>query len=261
MPIPPDLWKRLTSTVGLVTVRDGERVNIMSAEWSYFVNKQPLWVAVVLGPRSATRELIGPAGEFCLTLCAEDQAALADLAGSFSIRDLDKTSSELVSLAAARLVSVPWVDGGVVALECQLRQEIAFPVHRMFVGEVVAAHLPERPDSVRPLVKHGGMYQLGERAERREVAVVAQRGPAGTVRVGATSPAKLTAPFRITLALADGGSIPLGEFAANRHGDLQIEVPLPAAVAGLRPGPVEVVVERDGARPGRARLTEESGWR
>src|SRR5690606_7681437 len=102
--VPDDLWKRLTSTVGLVSVRCGAITNVMAAEWSYFVNKAPLYAAVVLGPRAATGALIAEAGEFALTLCSEDQAELADFAGAFSVADVDKTGSELIEFGAPRAI-------------------------------------------------------------------------------------------------------------------------------------------------------------
>ncbi|CAM5712553.1 hypothetical protein SHIRM173S_08556 [Streptomyces hirsutus] len=111
--VPGDLWKRLTSTVGLVCAHHDGVTNVMSAEWSYFVNKRPLYAAVVLGPRAATGRIVEAAGEFSVTLCAEDQAGLADFAGSFSVTDIDKTSSELIRLGAPEATATPWVTGGV----------------------------------------------------------------------------------------------------------------------------------------------------
>ncbi len=100
--LPGDLWKKLTSTVGLVVTRHDGTVNVMAAEWATFVNKQPLYTAVALGPRTASRRRLEAAGEFSVTLCAEGQAALADFAGSFSVTDIDKTGSDLVRLGTRR---------------------------------------------------------------------------------------------------------------------------------------------------------------
>lgn len=124
--------------------------------------------------------------------------------------DLGKTSCELIEFDTPRATGTPWVQGGLVALECVLRETVPFPVHTMFVAEVVAAHLPET--ARRPLVKHGPMHALGEPVRRTAVAAAAQVLPDGTLRVAATGPA---APgpgiWRVSLVGADATRADLGE--------------------------------------------------
>ncbi|MGW7658964.1 flavin reductase family protein [Streptomyces sp. NPDC054756] len=252
--IPGDLWKRLTSTVGLVVTRHDGTTNVMSAEWSYFVNKQPLYAAVALGPRTASRRRLEAAGEFSLTLCAEDQAALADFAGSFSVTDVDKTSSDLVRLGTPEVTATPWVTGGVLAVECRLRRTVPLPAHTLYVGEVVAAHLPDDP--ARPLVKHGGMHTLGAPAPRTAVVAAAQLRPDGTLRVAATGPATETAPlWQVTLQPPDGPPIPLGSHAPSPHGDLLTDIPLPPETDRSLLPAHHVLVARGRATPGRAAVS------
>jgi flavin reductase (DIM6/NTAB) family NADH-FMN oxidoreductase RutF len=243
--LPPALWKKLTSTVGLVAVPGERGTNVMACEWAYFVNKEPLYVAVVLGPRTASRDLIAAAGRFAVTFCADDQAELADFAGSCTVGDVDKATSEAIRFGAGAVT--PWVTGGVLAVECELRQTVDLPVHRMYVGEVVAAHLPDR--SNRPLVKHGGMYTLGEAVQRTAVVTATRLLTAGALRVAATGPpTESPAPWRISLVAADGEATDLGEHAGDQYGDLLVDLPLPTTCpAGYR-----IRVERDGAKPGYA---------
>jgi flavin reductase (DIM6/NTAB) family NADH-FMN oxidoreductase RutF len=250
--IPLNLWKTLTSTVGLVSVRHGGITNVMSAEWSYFVNKVPLYVAVVLSPRAATRELLAQAGEFSLTLCGEDQAELADFAGSFSRQEIDKTTSELVTFGEPEATKTPWVVGGLVAMECVLRQTVELPVHAMYVGEVVAAHVPRT--APRPLIKHGSMYTLGEPVRRTGVVVAASLLPDGTLRVGATAPAASDGPWRITLSTGDGRDLPLGEHTSAEFGELLVDVALPVTLTASDLAACRVRVDRAGARAGHAAI-------
>lgn len=257
--IPATLWKSLTSTVGLVCVRDEDgTTNVMSAEWSYFVNKQPLYAAVVLGPRSASREPIVSAGEFSVTFCAGDQAGIADFAGSFSRTEIDKTGSDLVRLGRPEATGTRWVTGGVAAVECALRQVVEFPVHRMYVGEVVAAHVSDPASG--PLVKHGPMHLLGAPVERTEIVVSAQLAPGGrALRVAATSPPCAAGPWRISLLTAGGEETPLhlpgpgpGGDGGRPDGDLLVDVPLPAHAALDRPDGHRLKAGRDGAKAGYA---------
>ncbi len=240
-----DLWKKLTSTVGLVCTRHDGVTNVMSAEWAFFVNKQPLYAAVVLGPRSATRKLIEGSGEFSVTLCAEDQAEIADFAGSHSLTDIDKTAGEPIRLGEPDATATPWVKGGVAAVECLLRRTVDLPVHTMYIGEVVAEHVPDRPR--RPLVKHGAMYGLGDPLVRTAVVATAELRPGGVLRVAATAPAHdSTRTWRVTLLDTDGAPTPLGSHPSSAHGDLLVDIEPPCAVEqGYR-----VRVETQGAKPG-----------
>lgn len=243
--LPPRLWNRATSGVGLVAVPGPRGTNVMACEWAYFVNKEPPYVAVVLGPRTASRDLIQAAGRFAVTFCADGQAEVARFAGSCTVTDVDKSTSDAIRLG--RPVLTPWVIGGVLAVECELWQRVALPVHTMYIGEVRAAHLPDRP--VRPLVKHGGMYHLGD-AVRHTTVVTATRMLPGGLRVAATGPAAdPAAPWRLSLVGDDGDVVPVGEFPPDGHGGLLAEVALPAGCAAAR---VRVRVERDGAQAGHA---------
>lgn len=249
--IPAQLWKMATTTVGLVSVRHGDNVNVMSAEWAYFVNKDPLYVAVVLSPRATSRKLIESTGEFSLTLCSEDQPEIADFAGSFSRDTIDKTASELIAFGEPEVVSSPWVEGGVVSLECVLRETVPFPVHTMYVGEALAVHLPDRKR--RPLVKHGGMHALGAPLRRMAVVVTAQVVADDVLRVAATAPAVDGADeWRVTLLTSDGETVDLGCHPSAEYGDFLVDLPLPIEASRLTGSRVKA--ERDGAEPGYARL-------
>ena len=194
------------------------------------------------------------AGEFSLTLCAEDQAAVADFAGSFSVADIDKTGSELIRFGEPEATGTPWVRGGVVALECVLRETVRFPAHTLYAGEVVAAHLPA--EALRPLVKHGAMHTLGTPVRRTEVVASARWLPAGTLRIAATGPAgDGDGRWRVSLLTADGGTVSLGAHPPSPHGDFLRDLPLPAGLPVERLGGCRVRVERDGAEPGYAAVT------
>lgn len=248
--IPPGLWKMTTTTVGLVTTRLDDGVNIMAAEWSYFVNKNPLYVAVVLNPNAITRGLLAEQEEFSVTMCSEDQSEIADFAGSFHGDVLTKAGSDLFELGEPDVIGTPWVRGGLVSLECRLRETVELPVHRMFIGEAVAAHVPES-SSARPLVKHGGMFALGEPLRRQAVVAAAEITADRTLLVVATGPAADEDVWRLSLTTQSGQTVDLGEHPSAEYGDFAAELPLPDGVA---PGDM-ISVERAGAKTGTARVT------
>lgn len=256
------LWKSLTTTVGLVvtTRRNPSGVNVMAAEWTYFVAKQPLQVAVVLCEGTLTRDLIRDAGEFSVTLCSAEQAGLADFVGSFSGRDIDKTTSEDLVLHEPDRTGTPWVGGGIAGLECVVRQRVELPGYLMVIGEVVAAHVDEghRGD---PLVKHGRMYSLGPPIARRAVVAAAElvAGETRALRVAASGPTEPEdAPWSVTLVAADGRAWPLGEHECDEYGDLFAEIDLDHIDPVPDPTGYRVLVERRGLKPGRAAVSDRS---
>ena len=249
------LWKRASTTVGLVVVagNDPTRFNVMAAEWTYVVAKEPPHIAVVLCEGTFTRQMLECASEFSVTLCSASQAALADFAGSFSAYDIDKTSSEDVVLAQPSVTRIPWVTGGLAGLECVTRQRVELPGYLMVIGEVVADHAePDR--ATDPLVKHGRMYSLGPALVRDAVVAAAElrMGPA-MLRVAATGPTNpADAPWFVTLETLDGGSWSLGSHEPNEYGDLLVDVDLHLAGVNSGASGGRVTVERAGLKPGRA---------
>jgi flavin reductase (DIM6/NTAB) family NADH-FMN oxidoreductase RutF len=244
------VWKKLTSTVGLLVIANGDDVNVQSVEWTYFVAKDPITVAVVVHEDNWSTELIASSDEFCVTLCSASQAHLADFCGSFSGRDIHKHSSTALALRRSTLVRPPWVEGGVVALECAVTQRIDLPHYVMVLGEVRQVHGAQQ--SPPPLVKHDRMFELGPELKREHVTVGARESDLG-YRVGASSSPQTSTEVRyeVSLRAADGAEIAAGTFPPNEYGDLDVEVPVSSAD---RARAHTVVASRSGNAPGVAAL-------
>lgn len=252
-----NLAEYLTSTVGLICTRHADGINIMAAEWTYLVSKEPPQAAVVISDEAFTQAAALGAGEFSVTLCSADQAALADFAGSVSGRDIDKTSSDLVELREPVAISTPWVGGGLAALECRITQVVELPGYQMLIGEVLATHADEAKLG-DPLVKHGAMYSLG--APLHRCAVVAAAGfSAGTrprVRVAAAGHSSdESAVWQVFLSDGRGTTVPLGTAAPTEYDDLLAWFTIPEAAAKWNLSAAEILVRRDGLEPGRARIS------
>lgn len=247
-----------TSTVGLISVRYEAGVNIMAAEWTYLVSKEPPYIAVVLADGGLTQQLIPQVGEFAVTICTSDQAALADFVGSFSGREIHKTSTPLLSFHEPEVLSTPWVEGGIISLECALHQVVSLPGYRMMIGEIVGFHINEEKND-SPLIKHGAMYQLGAKIPINTVVtsveLCAGNPPRLKVAATGTQTAKGEAPFRIRLVDPEGTIVPICESTPNHYGDLLGEYDLPESVIGWDLAVCQVLVEREGAKPGWANIT------
>jgi flavin reductase (DIM6/NTAB) family NADH-FMN oxidoreductase RutF len=246
----------LTSTVGLITTVADKRVNVMAAEWSYFVAREPLHIAVGISDQNWSNSQIRKAGEFAVTLCTDSQVALAAFAGSLSGLDVDKTSSADLELAEPTVLSTPHVRGGVLNAECVVREVVELPGYALVIGEAVWTHADEDA-AAHPLVKHGTMHELGPTVTDHRVTVAAGfPNPAVPVlRVAATTyQAPPDAPWQISVFGTTTGVQHADLSLAESGGLLMVDVDLPPA-AGRESLTVEV--SRAECRAGRAHPTAE----
>lgn len=245
----------MTSTVGLITTIVDEHVNVMAAEWSYFVAREPLHLAVGISDQNWSHSRVREAGEFAVTLCADSQAAVAAFAGTFSGLDVDKISSADLELSGPDVLRTPHVRGGVLNAECVVREVVDLPGYALVIGEAAWSQVDE--DAVpNPLVKHGTMHGLGPVvADRRVVVAAGFPDPAAPVlRVAATSyQASPDAPWRVSVSGAATGTRLAEQSLAESGAALMVDVELPHGASGE---PLSVEVARAGCRPGRARATE-----
>jgi flavin reductase (DIM6/NTAB) family NADH-FMN oxidoreductase RutF len=250
------LFRYLTTTVGLVTVAQRFEVNVMAAEWSYFVARDPLHIAVAIGDGAYTQGLIEEAGEFAVTLCSASQASIANLVGSFSGSEVDKTSSRLLELSPGVEIATPRIAGGVFSAECRVAADLELPGYKLFVGEALAVYVDE--DASRdPLVKHGAMYRLGEPVYDDRIAVAAELVDGTSLRVAASiqTGERIDAPWTVSLVSADGRRRALGEVASNEYGDMFAEFELAEPWPAVAVSACSVLVERPDASPGWASVS------
>lgn len=227
-----DIKPYLTTTVGLITSADAECVNVMAAEWTYFVSTEPLYIAVGLSDRTLTQEIVLRTGEFGVTLCTEEQAGLADFVGSVSGTEVDKLSSLGLELVESKTIHAPRAAGGVLSAECLVRESVRLPGYVLVIGEAVEVDLyPERLPDV--LVKHGSMFRLGAKIETGPMFVAATFLPESettshpTLRiVGATRFARPSpSAVEVFLRSKNGQTlVHLGSAAPNQAGDVWMEL-------------------------------------
>lgn len=241
----------LTSTVGLVTSIQGKQVNVMTAEWSYFVAREPLCIAVSVNAANWSNGRIRDAGEFGITLCDDSQAALASFTGTFSGLDVDKTSCADLELVPPAVLHTPHVRGGVLNAECAVRDIVELPGYTLVVGEAVWVRADDEA-SRRPLVKHGTLHALGPKlADDRTVVAAGFPDPAEPVlRVAATAyGAPPGTPWQLSVSSAATGASYADLSCPDDEdgGPLLVDVDLPADADAE---PLTVQVSRADCRPG-----------
>jgi len=145
----------------LVVARDGEgRANLMPAGWGMICSGTPPMVCVAIGHGRYTHKCIEETEEFVFAWAGEGQAELVDYAGSHTGAEVDKFRELDIPTARAAAVDVPLLAGAAANLECKLRHSYPAGDHTIFVGEVVAAHLPEAP--IAKLDNFAGTYAVAQ---------------------------------------------------------------------------------------------------
>lgn len=131
-------------------------VDIMTAGWAMSCSAEPLMFAVAIGPSKHTATLIEASGEFNLCWAAEGYHDMVTFCGTRSGREIDKIAELKLATAPATVNTAPLIEGCTLAVECQLREVYPSGDHRLYLGEVVAAHLADSP--ARTMVNFGGYY-------------------------------------------------------------------------------------------------------
>ena len=127
--------------VFVVTTKDGETFNGMTAAWITRVSFEPPLLVVSIGTGRYSHELISSSGVFAVNVLAKGQARLGKHFGFKTGRTVNK------------LESIPFVQGetgspileGIAAyLDCRVRSTHEAGDHTLFIGETVASEVYDR---------------------------------------------------------------------------------------------------------------------
>ena len=102
-------------------------------------------MAVSVGKTRWSLEAIRQAGEFVIAFPSERQQEETMLFGTKSGRDMDKLAAAGAKTQPAKVVDGVLLADAVANFECKLAGEMEAGDHVIFVGEVVQAHLNEKP--------------------------------------------------------------------------------------------------------------------
>jgi flavin reductase (DIM6/NTAB) family NADH-FMN oxidoreductase RutF len=101
------VWRQTTTAVALLTAAAGGRENVMACEWAMMVSTSPLCFVISVHESHETHRLIEESGEFGLSFCADDQARLSHVSGSYSLLDVNKWELDKFPRATAPGLSAP----------------------------------------------------------------------------------------------------------------------------------------------------------
>ncbi|MCK4546109.1 MAG: flavin reductase family protein [Candidatus Eisenbacteria sp.] len=144
----------------LVTVTTEKETNFMTVGWASPVSFAPPILMVSIAPGRHTHDLILKAGEFGVSILADDQKELATLGGTTSGRDVDKPAQEKVEILPGEEIRAPHIAGARAWLECKVVSHHTVGDHTVFYGKVVRTVADESKSAL--VLFNRVYYALGE---------------------------------------------------------------------------------------------------
>lgn len=155
--------RKFPEWIVLVVARNGEgKPNLMPAGWGMICSGTPPMVCVAIAHGHYTHRCIEETEQFVFAWAGEGQAELVDYAGSHTGAEVDKFAGFDIPTAPPAEIDVPLLAEAAANLECTLHRAVSVGDHTIFVGEVVAAHLPDKP--IAKLDNFSGNYAVAEPA-------------------------------------------------------------------------------------------------
>ena len=156
----PSYSSQFPDPVALITVATAAHTNVMTAGWASPVSSAPPILMVSVAPARFTHDLILEAKEFGVSILADDQKKLSELAGTLSGRKKDKLSLPGFETFASEKIKAPLIKGARAWFECKLHSHHTVGDHTVFYGTVLAIKVD---GSKSPLVLfYKKYYALGE---------------------------------------------------------------------------------------------------
>lgn len=145
--------------VVLVSVATAKIKNAMTVGWASPVSFKPPILMVSIAPQRFTHDLVMEAGEFAVSVLAEDQKEISTLAGTLSGSKTDKLSYPQLQTFDAKQIKAPLIVGCRAWFECTLVSHQTIGDHTAFYGEVIETEVDEAKSPLILFNQH--YYGLG----------------------------------------------------------------------------------------------------
>jgi len=130
--------------VTLVTSRDSKgKDNIVTIAWIGVLCSEPPKIGIGIHKTRHSTEIIERSGEFVVNIPGESILEKTDYCGCVSGKEVDKFSKTGLTKEPANKVKTSLIKECPVNLECVVREKLDLGSHRLFVGEIVEAHVDE----------------------------------------------------------------------------------------------------------------------
>ncbi len=223
----------LITSVALITSMGRRSANVMSAEWTFQVSYRPMRLIVLVHPGDMTHENILESREFGANFLSDEQAALANLAGYYTGREVNKLSSELFQTYPGKKIQAPMISGCVLNAECRLVQVLETGDHTMFLGNVLEVEFDE---SKNPLLYSRRRYwQRGLQLEKKPLVYITCTIDPDRVRLDGRLQGVQDHPQEVSLTLlpvSNEAVIKTG-VPTDEHGNFEFAEPNPGLPEGV----------------------------
>ncbi len=156
----PSYSSQFPDPVALVTVATKKHTNVMTVGWASPVSSKPPILMVSIAPGRFTHDLILEAKEFGVSVLADDQKKLSEIAGTLSGAKTSKLAMPEFETFQAEKIGAPLISGARAWFECALHSHQTVGDHTVFYGNVLRSTFDE---SKSPLVLfYRKYYALGE---------------------------------------------------------------------------------------------------
>ncbi len=156
----PRYSSQFPDPVALVTVATAKKSNVMTVGWTSPVSSDPPVLMISIAPERFTHNLILEAGEFGVSILADDQRDLSTLAGTLSGASVEKLKRPEFQTVPAEMIRAPLISGARACFECSLLQSIDVGDHTVFFGEVLKATVNDRKSPL--ILFYRSYYGLGK---------------------------------------------------------------------------------------------------
>lgn len=128
----------ISHPLAIITVRQGEKLNGMTAAWLSRISIDPPIVGVSISPSRYTWEMLQGSEYFGVSLLGTGQEEAAKVFGTESGRDKDKFEMlGIEPMMAAH--DIPLIEGTLAAFVCKKLRTVEIGDHHQVFGEVVEA--------------------------------------------------------------------------------------------------------------------------
>jgi flavin reductase (DIM6/NTAB) family NADH-FMN oxidoreductase RutF len=130
--------------IPLVCSGTGDDASMFAVAWMTIAGTKPPALAMVVGRRHHTLELIRDCGEFTVNFASASHATEVDYCGLAKGREVDKFDVAGLTRAPSAVVAPPLIAECPYNIESRLMEEIDLPTGSLLVvGEIVECHADE----------------------------------------------------------------------------------------------------------------------
>jgi flavin reductase (DIM6/NTAB) family NADH-FMN oxidoreductase RutF len=126
------------------------------------VSRTPPLIAISLGKKSKTHELIKDSKEFVIALANKDIQRFIEFFGCKSGHDIDKFQSSGIKTVPAKHIKTPLLADATINFECTLENELDAGTSTLFLGKIFAAHINQDKKILFNFGKGYGNYKFEE---------------------------------------------------------------------------------------------------